>query len=163
MPAKSNKDLEKRGGTAKKYWKIRSHEGHTLEFFPVFEANEETGDVEARHIELRFRDEKGRERTLTFNYLDIYMFMYFTANEELRQNLMARHERISNYIPYDVSIKLNDQEKSQGIANRRIELPIDELVMAIARNEAWKLWIKSNAKNDPRAFRYSQNIKKKRK
>jgi hypothetical protein len=160
MPTNNNNEDLKKGGTSKKYWAIGSKEGDKLEFFPIFETNED-GEVEVRYIKLKFRDEKGRPKEMTFNYLDIYMFMYFTANEELRKNLMARHERITNYIPYDVRVELSDQEKAQGYANRRVELPIDELTMAIARNEAWKLWMKSNNKMDPRAFLY-QNKKRKK-
>jgi len=144
-------------GIAKKYWAIESKEGEKLEFFPIFEANEETGLPEASKIQLRFHDKaKGELKTFTFNYLDVYMFMYFVANEELRQGLLAKSERKTNYIPYDVRIELSQQEKSQGFANRRIELPVDELTMSIARNEAWKMWIKSQSKTDPRAFNYKK-------
>lgn len=155
--AGENKIETNSSGIAKKYWAIESKEGEKLEFFPIFENNEETGTVEATKIQLRFHDKKtGDLKTLTFNYLDVYMFMYFTANEELRQGLLAKSERKTNYIPYDVRIELSPQEKSQGYANRRVELPIDELTMAIARNEAWKMWMKSQAKMNPRAFNYKR-------
>lgn len=154
--AGENKIETNKSGIAKKYWAIESKEGDKLEFFPIFENNEETGNVEATKIQLRFKDLKGEQKTLTFNYLDVYMFMYFTANEELRQGLLAKSERKTNYIPYDVRIELSPQEKSQGFANRRIELPIDELTMSIARNEAWKMWMRSKAKTDPRAFAYKR-------
>jgi len=159
--ATSNSDKEKleKGGIAKKYWKIRSKEGVVLEFFPIFEVNQESGDTEATKIQMQFVDDKGKKTLATFNYLDIYMFMYFTANEELRQSLSARHEKQTNYIPYDVQLKLTDQEKSQGYANRRVELPIDELTMAIARNEAWKLWFRAKTKHDPRAFLFKNSKK----
>lgn len=159
MLSGSEKERLNKGGVAKKQWRITSKEGKLLEFFPIFEAKED-GNVEATNIQFKFIDEKGREQVMTFNYLDIYMFMYFTANEELRQSLAGRHERMTNYIPYDVQIKLNDKEKAQGYANRRIELPIDELTMAIARNEAWKLWFRSKTKGDPRAFLFKQSRKK---
>lgn len=155
---KTEKKIKEKGHD-KKHWAIRSKDGHKLEFFPIFEANED-GEVQCTHIQLRFTDEKGNERTMLFNYLDIYMFMYFTANEELRRNLAARHERLTNYIPYDVQIKISDDEKARGIANRRIELPVDEITMAIARNEAWKLWIKSQYKGNPKEFLYRKNKKK---
>lgn len=154
----SHDKLKQKSGHVKKQWRIRSKEGDALEFYPIMQVNENE-EVETTHIQLKFRDEKGREKVLTFNYLDIYMFMYFTANEELRQNLLARHEKQTNYIPYDVHIELSDQEKKAGQARRRVELPVEELTMAIARNEAWKLWIKSRSKADPRQFLY----KKKRK
>ena len=156
----SDKEKLKKGGVAKKQWKIRSREGVVLEFYPMFEVNEESGDTEATRIEMQFVDKKGDKTVATFNYLDVYMFMYFTANEELRQNLSARHEKQTNYIPYDIQVKLSDKEKSQGYANRRVELPIDELTMAIARNEAWKLWFKAKTKHDPRAFLFKNKGKK---
>jgi len=159
MLSGSEKDKLNKGGVAKKQWRIKSREGELLEFFPIFEAKED-GNVEATAIQFRFKDEKGRDKTMTFNYLDIYMFMYFTANEELRQSLAGRHERMTNYIPYDVQIKLSPEEKAQGFANRRVELPIDELTMAIARNEAWKLWFRSQAKGDPRAFLFKKSHKR---
>lgn len=148
-------------GIEKKYWAIESKEGTKLEFFPIFEANED-GETECTHIQLRFIGQDGKKQILTFNYLDIYMFMYFTANEELRMNLAARSERKSNFIPYDVQFNLSDQEKATGLANRRIELPVDELTMAIARNEAWKLWMKSATKGTPNAFLFKQKGKKRR-
>ena len=156
----NEKDSLDKGGIAKKYWKIKSKEGVVLEFFPIFEKNEETEEIEATNIQMQFVDDKGKKKIATFNYLDIYMFMYFTANEELRRNLSARQEKQTNYIPYDIQIKLTEQEKSQGIANRRVELPIDELTMAIARNEAWKLWFRAKTKHDPRAFLFKKSNKK---
>lgn len=143
----------------KKYWGIRSKEGKKLDFFPIFEQNEESGEVETKFLQLKFQNEKGQEETLTFNWLDIYMFIYFACNEELRQNLAARYERKINYVPYDVTIKLSDEEKASGMAQRRVELPVDELTMAIARNEAYKLWMRSKVKHDPRAFLYQQKRK----
>lgn len=139
----------------KKYWSIGSKEGKKLEFFPIFEINQDTGDSEARYIELRFEDEKGDKKTFTFNWLDIYMFIYFTANEELRRNLAMRYERKVNYIPYDVTVQCTPEEKTTGIAKRRIELPVDELTMAIARNEAYKMLLTSRGKS-PKDFTYQK-------
>lgn len=142
-------------------WRINSLNGVSVEFYPVFEVNEENEQVECRHIQMRFIDKKGNVmQELVFNYLDIYMFIFFISNEELRQGLAARHERKTNYIPYDVQIHVSDDEKASGIARRRIELPVDELTMAIARNEAFKLWFKSQEKNKPGAFLYKNKKKR---
>jgi len=158
----TNKKTEKEvkdKGYSKKYWGIHSKEGTKLEFLPVFEPNKETGDIEARFVEMKFTDTDGKEQKLTFNWLDIYMFMYFTCNEELRKNLAARYERQVNYIPYDVTVQCTPEEKESGIAKRRIQLPVDELTMAIARNEAHKLMMMSKTKK-PINFRDKGKFKK---
>lgn len=135
---------------SKKAWRINSlNDAGKLQFETVFEPNEETGEIEARYLGLRFIDEKGKEKFMKFNWLDIYMFTYFTCNEELRRNLAARYERTVNYIPYDVTIQLSPEEKATGIAKRRVQLQVDELQMAIARNEAYKMLMRTK---DPRAF-----------
>lgn len=149
--AKMDAKTASKGGTSiqKKQWRIASKEGGKLEFYPIFEVNEESGDVEARWLQLKFLDDRGKEKVMTFNWLDIYMFVYFACNEELRRNLAARYERNVNYIPYDVTINLSDEEKALGVVKRRVELPVDELQMAIARNEAFKMLMRTK---DPRAF-----------
>ena len=143
----------------KKHWGITSKEGVRLNFLPIFETNEETGEVETRYLKLSFKDDKGKDTELTFNWLDIYMFVYFASNEELRQNLAARYEREVKYIPYDVTIQISPEEKAEGTAKRRVELPVDELTMAIARNEAYKMLMRSKIK-DPRAFLYNKPKKR---
>ena len=137
----------------KKSWGIHSKEGIKLDFLPIFEANKDNGEIETRYLKLKFKDPKSKKETeFTFNWLDIYMFVYFASNEELRQNLAARYERKINYIPYDVTFKLTDEEKASGVIKKRIELPVDELQMAIARNEAFKLIKKGKFKDDPSSF-----------
>lgn len=143
---------------SKKYWRIVSKEGTKLEFFPIFEVSPD-GDkqIEARYLEMRFEDEKGEYKTFTFDWLNMYMFMYYTSNEELRQNLAVKYERKVNMIPYDVTFKISDAEKQEGIARRRIELPIGELEMAIARDEAMRLLFMSKNHGgipDPKQFMY---------
>ena len=39
------------------------------------------------------------------------------------------------------------RDRAQGFAKRRINLPVDELTVAIARNEAWKLMPKVKFKS----------------
>ena len=151
---KINKPEEKKiaGKThtkTKKAWGITSVEGTRLDFLPIFEMNAESKEIETRYLKLHF-SEGGREHEYTFNWLDIYMFVYFACNEELRQQLASRYEREIKYIPYDVTIKVTEAEKEEGLVKRRIELPVDELQMAIARNEAFKMLKK--AKIDPQTF-----------
>lgn len=156
---KDNKNTKKaqptqKQGTSKKYWRVGDiNGGGQVEFLPVFKANEETGDIETRYVEIRSRNKKGDEHTITLNWLDLYMFVYFACNEELRQQLAQRYEREVKMIPYDVTIKVSDEEKATGIAKRRVELPVDELTMAIARNEAWKLFMLNKSKS-PKDFLY---------
>lgn len=138
----------------KKSWGIYSKEGIKLDFLPVFDVNKDNGDVETRYLKLNFKDPMTKvEREFTFNWLDVYMFIYFASNEELRQNLASRYERKVAYIPYDVTFKLTDEEKASGVIKKRIELPVDELQMAIARNEAFKMLRQNKVKN-PQSFVY---------
>lgn len=151
-PSMTRKDI-KAGETSikKKYWRVGAKDGKKLEFFPIFEVNGETGDTEARYVEI-LTDGK---YSVVMNWLDLFMFVYFVANEELRRNLAARYERNVNMIPYDVTIKVSPEEAKSGIAKRRVELPVDELTMAIARNEAWKMFLGQKSK-DPRSFQYKK-------
>lgn len=127
-----------------------------LEFFPIFEVNPDNNEVEARYLELRFFED-GKPKTMTFDWLNVYLFVYYTANEELRQNLALRYERKTNYIPYDVSFKITPEERDAGMVKRRIELPVDELAMAVARNEAYMMLgihAKGGKLPDPKQFMY---------
>lgn len=122
---------------AVKPWTIRDANGKKVDLTPVFEvAGEETGnpDVEAKLILLKTDKEK-----FVFNFINLFQFVYFVASEELRRSLMLRYERRINRIPYDVTFKLSEDEIKNKMATRRIEVPIDELSMSIARNEAFKL------------------------
>lgn len=130
--------------TMKKQWKLKSKEGEVFEFYPIWaikevpegQINVNDKEVECVAIELQYGKEK---KKATFNYLDIFMFMYFTANEEVRRNLIARQERKVHEIPYDVSFTLTKEEQKRGSAKRRITLTVDELTMAVAKNEALKI------------------------
>lgn len=139
--------------TKKKKWGVRTiNSGEMVKFDPIFDIAKKEGDltstgvpslsdqdIECKFVEMTIKDKDGKEKLFVFNYLDIYMFIYFCANEELRQQLQQRYERVVHQIPYDVTFKMTDEEKKLGEAKRRIELPVDELIMAIARNEALKM------------------------
>lgn len=125
----------------KRKWGLTSKEGTRVEFFPVFETIDDpkdttqiAGDAECTYVQIKVGD-----KTMTFNYLDLYMFMYFISSEELRVNLSKRYERNISMIPYEVEFKIDKQEAERGFAKRRIEVPVDEITMAIARNEAYKM------------------------
>jgi len=134
----------------KKKWSVRTLNDKTnIDFFPEFIVKNPEGessmgiptatdkDVECRYVHMTIGD-----KTYIFNFLDLFMFIYFCANEELRQQLMLRYERQVTYLPYDVSFKLDAEEMKSGQAKRRIELPVDEITMALTRDEAKKLAIK---------------------
>lgn len=155
VPVQKTSDAKSEGTTVKKkYWRVHSKEGMAIEFFPVFEVSKETGDVEARFVEVKTTSPAGDAYALTMNWLDLYMFVYFACNEELRRNLALRYEKQVNYIPYDVTLQLSKEEMTSGVAKRRVELPVDELTMAIARNEAMLMMMKEGIK-DPRAYKFT--------
>lgn len=130
----------------KKKWKVRTADNtKELSFYPTFEVNklgkDETHiatdkDVECRYVDIEFADSVGNPTSLRMNFLDLYMFVYFIANEELRQSLQLRYERQITQIPYEVTFKLDKQEIERGMAKRLITLGVDEISMAIARSEA---------------------------
>ena len=127
----------------KKKWTITDvDKTQDFHFYPMFEVNTEDKSVETRFVGMEINGKQYK-----FNYLDLFMFIYFCGNEEIRRSLAMRQEmaRAVNYIPYEVTIKLTDKEKKQGMVKRRLQVPIDELSMAIARNEAMKteLWQKA--------------------
>jgi len=129
----------------KKGWSVRTvDQKNNVWFYPFFELNtkENLAEVADREIECRYVDVVIDKKTYRFNFLDLFMFVYYCANEELRQQMALRYERKINYIPYDVSFKLSKEERQEGSAKRRIELPIDELAMAIARNDSMKHFMK---------------------
>lgn len=128
----------------KRNWKVRDVSGKTnIAFTPVFEIKApENGDVdvEQKEVECRYVDieieQDGKKTELTMNYLDMFMFIYMCANEELRQQLQMRYERKAGQIPYEVTFSLSEEEKKSGVAKRLITLNVDEITMAIARAEA---------------------------
>lgn len=130
----------------KKKWKVRTtDQTREISFFPTFEVNKKEGetigvasdkDVECRFVDIEISDEAGGKISMRMNFLDLYMFVYFIANEELRQSLQMRYERKVTQIPYEVTFKLDPEEKERGMAKRLITLGVDEITMAIARSEA---------------------------
>lgn len=122
--------------TEQKYWRLQSAQGKIFEFFPLFEIDESSQEPK---VECKRVDIKVDGKMYTFDFANLYQFIYFIANEELRRSLLLRYERKVNYIPYEVTFKISEDEKAMGVAKRRIELTVDEITMAIARNEALKL------------------------
>ncbi len=126
----------------KKKWKVRTaDQTKEMSFFPVFEINVPDGEivkatdkeVECRYVDIEFTDDKGATASMRMNFMDLYMFVYYVANEELRQQLLMRYERKINYIPYEVTFKIDKEEAGLGVAKRLIKLPVDDIMMAMAR------------------------------
>ncbi len=122
-----------------------------IDFTPVWQEKDEqnvdglenpdaaTKETECGFIEVVAKDVDGRDVKMKFNYLDLYGFIYFIGNEELRRQLALRYERQIVYMPYEVTFRIDEEEKKAGLAKRRIELPIDEVAMAMVRARAMVL------------------------
>jgi hypothetical protein len=117
-----------------KKWTLKDlNKREAFEFFPEFIVNPEDEKVECRYINLKV---DGKD--YKFNYLDLYMFIYFCGNEALRQELAAREERKVEYIPYQVEFLLKPDEiaNPKEMIKRKIELPVSQLEMYIATQTA---------------------------
>lgn len=129
-----------------KKWKVRTADAtKEISFYPTFEVKKKQEDmigvasdkdVECSFVDIEITDDKGAVQSMRMNFLDLYMFVYFIANEELRQSLQMRRERKINNIPYEVTFKLDPEEIKRGMAKRLITLGVDEIAMAMARSEA---------------------------
>jgi len=129
----------------KKDWQVKDLlTNNKVQFVPVWEETETNTDglenpadakkeIECNYVEVTAKATDGTDLKLKFNYLDLYGFIYFIGNEDLRRQLALRYERDIIYMPYDVSFRISDDEKTSGYAHRRIELPVDDVAMAIAR------------------------------
>ena len=100
-----------------KKWEIKdiAHR-ERFEFFPESVVTEQTDGVD---VEPRFVHVKIGEKTYTFNWLDLYMFVYFCSTDSMRQKLAIIAERKVEYIPYELSFVLSPEEKRSGTAHRR--------------------------------------------
>jgi len=131
-----------------------------VEFQPIWQEKDEqnvdglenptdvTKEMECAFVEVTVKDEEGKETKLKFNYLDLYGFIYFIGNEELRRQLALRYERKIVYMPYEVTFRIDEEEKKKSLATRRIELPIDEVAMAMVRAKAQILSGKSPVESE---------------
>jgi hypothetical protein len=131
-----------------KKWKVRTaDQTKEISFLPTFEVTAMDKDeikigtnknVECKFVDIEMSDADKPDGTLSMrmNFLDLYMFVYFIANEELRQSLQMRYERKVTEIPYEVTFKLDPEEQQRGLVKRLITLGVDEIAMAIARSEA---------------------------
>lgn len=129
-----------------KHWEVRDFSGKTITFFPVFTIQDfEAGkitvatdkEVECKEVKIRISDEKtGKDQDFNLGFQELFMFVYYCANEEIRRALQLKQERKITNIPYEVTFKLSKDEIQAGMAKRLISLPVDEITMAIARSSA---------------------------
>ena len=157
----------------KKKWKVRTADKtKEISFFPTFEVRKmekdeihiaTAKDVECTFVDLEFTDDNNPDGKveMRMNFLDLYMFVYFIANEELRQSLQMRYERKMTQIPYEVTFKLDAEEKERGMAKRTITLGVDEIAMAMARSEAQLLKGKIT-RGSVEEFIHKKNIERKK-
>jgi len=130
--------------TERKHWGFHTPEGDFVQFFPIFEvkvpANGQVDpinkEVECTWVDIKITKKDGTVTELHSNYLDLFMFSYMCANEELRQQLQMRYERQAGSIPYEVTFSLSPEEIANRKATRLITLTVDEITMAIARAQA---------------------------
>lgn len=126
-----------------------------ISFFPIWQDKDEQNtdglenpteakkETECAFIEITVKDVDNKDVKVKLHYLDLYGFIYMIGNEELRRQLALRYERQIVYMPYEVTFKIDEAEKKEGVARRRIELPIDEVAMAMVRARAQLLEGKS--------------------
>lgn len=143
---------------AEKAWHLKASDGVEITLLPIFVVRDEIQDQEVRvatnkeiectmfHVTMKNHN-TGQEMIMDIPFQEVFMLVYFCANEEIRLALQMRQEKKISYIPYEVTFKLTESELKDKMAKRLIRLPIDELSMAIARADAQLLAGKANLEN----------------
>lgn len=124
-----------------KPWKIGK-----VGFQPVLAVNDKMG-VEHKEVECKDIIISIGKDEYVLEFRALFMLIYFCCNEELRQQLALKYERQVNYIPYEVTFSLSEDEVQKRSAKRRIELPVDEISMAFAKNQGWEIFLKNKFGN----------------
>ena len=119
-----------------KKWELKTLDNKKAKFFPIFESNVQ-GETQCEKVIIEVDDNK-----YTFSYESLLMFFYFIGNEEHRIKMANIKNRMIREIPFDVTIKVTEEEKKDGIVKRRVLLPVDELIASYCQNEAQKYVIK---------------------
>jgi len=119
-----------------KKWFLKTLEGEKVSFYPVFIVDSQN-NIECQRVVIKIDENK-----YTFNFLDLLMFVYFIGDEEQRRKLTNIEMKTIREIPFNVTFKIGEREKKEGIAKRRIMLPIDNLIAAYCRDEAKKFTFK---------------------
>lgn len=133
------------GEIIKKSWKVGP-----LSLRPIFEVIESKDatkkqDVRCVKVGIQLDAEGDAERPpeVIMDFDQLYQFVYFCGAEEVRRDLMQVVMRPVTYVPYDVDFLLSDVEVRAKKATRRIELPVDSMVMALARMYGWEAFAAS--------------------
>jgi hypothetical protein len=136
----AEEEKHEEGDVVKKSWKVGP-----LTLRPIFEVlpspNEtKKQDVRCVKVGILVDVEDGKEQPpeIVLDFDQLYQFVYFCGAEEVRRDLMQIVMRPVTYIPYDVEFNLDTSEIQSRKATRRIELPVDAIVMALARMYGWE-------------------------
>lgn len=157
--------------TETKHWSVKDFSGKKISFFPVFVVQDfKSGEVtmttnkevECKEVKIRISDEKtGKDQDFNLGFQELFMFVYYISNEELRRNLQLRQQRNISEIPYEVTFKLSQDEIKAQMAKRLIKLPVDDITMAIARSSAQLIEGKANLKDTVESYFARKNKSKK--
>ena len=139
------------GDIVKKTWRVGPLTLRPV--FEVIESKDETKkqDVRCVKVGLQVDVPEGQEQPseVIVDFDQIYQFVYFCGAEEVRRDLMQIVMRPVTYVPYDVTFRLTSEEMKSGVANRRVELPVDAITMALARMYGWEAFVKSKFGQGP--------------
>lgn len=148
--------------TESKHWDVHDFSGKKISFFPVFTVQDfkpgeiklaTNKEVECKEVKIRISDEKtGKDQDFNLGFQELFMFVYYISNEELRRNLQLRQQRNISHIPYEVTFKLDSNEIKAQMAKRLIRLPVDDITMAIARSSAQLIEGKANLKETVESY-----------
>lgn len=129
----------------KKVWRLRDFNHKEITWFPVFVVQAlkdgqvmlgTKEEVECKQVHIEIKDKSGNMQDYDIGFQELYMFVYTCANEEMRRNLQLQREKKITAIPYEVTFRLSKDEIGAGMAKRLIQLPVEDIVMAVARSEA---------------------------
>ena len=141
----ADEEKHEEGDVIKKSWKVGP-----LSLRPIFEVIESQDatnkqDVRCVKVGILLDVEEGKEQPpeVILDFDQLYQFVYFCGAEEVRRDLMQVVMRPITYVPYDVQFKLSGDEMKSGVANRRVELPVDAITMALARMYGWEAFTRS--------------------
>lgn len=117
-----------------KKWTLKSKNDKKLDFYPHFIVDEKNNQVVCDIVTI-----KEGENKYILNYLDLLVFVYEIGGEEDRRKLARINLKQITEIPFDVTFKISNEEKGKGIAKRRVMLPVDQLIIYLAKGEAKKM------------------------
>ncbi len=154
----------------KKNWNLRDFRGQEISFFPVFVVQDlkdgqvmlgTNQEVECKQVHIEMKNKAGDIQNYDIGFQELFMFVYYAANEEMRRNLQLQREKKISHIPYEVTFRLSQDEIGAGMAKRLIQLPVDDIIMSIARSEA-QLIAGIHTKGTIEEYFHNKSLQKKR-